>query len=106
MDSNDPIYEIYLPLSYNDGSIVEKEKFNLTRDELIERFGGLTSTPPGFPLLGWWHSPQGVMEDNIVMWRVVTENDDDVFFLEYKQMLKRRFIQEEVFIVKTLGEAL
>ena len=102
----DPIYEIYLPLNYNDGNPIEEEKYSLTRGELIDRFGGLTSTPPGFPLLGWWHSPQGVMEDKNVMLRVVTQNDDDVFFLEYQQMLKRRFIQEKIYIVKTPGEAL
>lgn len=106
MDSADPIYEIYLPLTYNDGSIIEDEKFRLTRDELVDRFGGLTNTPPGFPLQGWWHSPQGVVADNIVIWRVVTQDDDDVFFLEYQQMLEQRFIQKKVYIVKTQGEAL
>ncbi len=106
MDSTDPIYEIYLPLTYNDGNIIEDGKFSLTRGELIDRFGGLTSTPPGFPLLGWWHSPQGVMEDTLVMWRVVTQDDDDVFFHEYQQVLEQRFIQKKVYIVKTQGEAL
>ncbi|MFC2011027.1 hypothetical protein ACFLUR_01900 [Chloroflexota bacterium] len=102
----DPIYEIYLPLTYNDGSLIEEEKFSLTRNELVGRFGGLTNTPPGLPLQGWWHSPQGVVEDNIVIWRVVTPDDDDIFLREYQRTLEQRFIQDKVYIVKTQGEAL
>ncbi len=103
----DPIYDIHLPLTYNDGNVIEEEKFTLTRDELVDRFGGMTSTPPGFPLVGYWYSPLGVVvEDNIVIWRVVSPEDDDIFFHEYQQMLEKRFIQDKVYIIKTQGEAL
>ncbi len=103
----DPIYDIHLPLTYNNGNVIEEEKFTITRDELVTRFGGMTSTPPGFPLLGYWYSPQGVVvEDNIVVWRIVTPVDDDIFFNEYQQRLKKRFIQDTIFILKTQGEAL
>jgi len=102
----DPIYEIYLPLTYNDGRPIEKEKFSVTRDELVGRFGGLTSTPPGFPLEGWWHSLYGVVRDDITIWTVFTQVDDDLFFLEYKETLKQRFIQEDIFLMKIPAEAL
>jgi hypothetical protein len=103
---NDPLYELYLPLTYNDGRPVEKGKFNITRRELISRFGGLTSTPPGFPLQGWWHSAQGVVKDEIVIWTVLTQNDEDPFFLNYKETLKQRFDQEEIFLLKIPADAL
>jgi len=102
----DPIYEIYLPLRYSDGHPIEEEKFGLTREELVGRFGGLTSTPPGFPLEGWWRSLHGVVRDDIAIWTVVTQVDDDLFFLEYKETLKQRFIQEDIFLVKVPGETL
>ena len=35
-------YEILLPLNYNDGSLIEPEKFDETAEELCERFGGET----------------------------------------------------------------
>jgi len=105
-DDTDPIYEIYLPLTYNDGKPIEKEKFGLTREELVDRFGGVTSTPPGFPLEGWWHSPHGVVRDDIMIWTVVTQIDDDLFFLKYKETLKQRFIQEDIQLMKILGDAL
>ena len=105
-DENDPLYQIYLPLTYNDGRPIEKEKFQLTRQELITRFGGLTSTPPGFPLQGWWQSTQSVVMDDIVIWTVLTQADEDQFFLKYKDILKQRFAQEEVFLVKIPGDAL
>lgn len=38
-------YEILLPLRYNDGTPVESEKFQQTKEELLERFQGLTIDP-------------------------------------------------------------
>lgn len=35
-------FEILLPLNYNDGRIIEREKFALTHRELIRRFGATT----------------------------------------------------------------
>jgi len=105
-DDVDPLYELYLPLTYNDGRPIEKDKFNLTRQELTSRFGGLTSTPPGFPLKGWWHSAQGIVEDDIVILTILTQDDEDQFFLNYKETLRQRFAQEEIHLVKIPGEAL
>jgi hypothetical protein len=36
-------YEILLPLLYNNGLKIEKEKFLITNKELIERFGATTT---------------------------------------------------------------
>lgn len=105
-DETDPLYQLYLPLTYNDGRPIEKQKFHLTRQELTTRFGGLTSTPPGFPLQGWWHSTQGIVMDDIVIWTILTQDDEDQFFLNYKETLRQRFAQEEIFLVKIPGEAL
>ena len=105
-DEGDPLYQLYLPLTYNDGRSIEEEKFNLTRQELIDRFGGLTTTPPGFPLEGWWHSAGMVVRDDIVMWTVVTQSDENEFFVAYKELLKQRFVQDMIYVVKISGEAL
>lgn len=106
LDETDPLYQLYLPLNYNDGSPIEEEKFNLTRQELVTRFGGLTNTPPGFPLQGWWQSAGTVVRDDIVIWTVVTQGDENGFFYTYKDLLKQRFVQEEIYIVKIPAEAL
>ena len=36
-------YEILLPLFYNDGKRIEKEKFLVTHKELVEKFGAATT---------------------------------------------------------------
>ena len=38
-------YEILLPTRYNDTTPVEPEKFFETQEELVARFGGLTTSP-------------------------------------------------------------
>jgi hypothetical protein len=35
-------FEILLRLNYNDGTLIEAEKFDKTAEELCERFGGVT----------------------------------------------------------------
>ena len=35
-------YEILLPLMYNDGTVIEKEKFDQTNEELLSEFGAVT----------------------------------------------------------------
>jgi hypothetical protein len=39
-------YEILLPLQYNDGTPVEPETFQETRQELVRRFGALNMDAP------------------------------------------------------------
>ncbi|MBA7660658.1 hypothetical protein ES703_68662 [subsurface metagenome] len=106
LGETDPLYQLYLPLTYNDGSPIEEGKFNMTRQELVTRFGGLTTTPPGFPLQGWWQSAGAVVRDDIVVWTVVTQGDENGFFQTFKQLLRERFAQEEIYIVKIPAEAL
>ena len=35
-------FEILLPLNYNDGRLIEPEKFDQTAEEFCDRFGGVT----------------------------------------------------------------
>ena len=101
-----PLYEIYLPLAYNDRCPVEQEKLNLTRQELIDRFTGLTSTPPRYPLQGWWHSEHALVRDDIIIYTVLTQEDENGFFKWYKEVLRQRFRQEEIFILKIPAHSL
>ncbi len=36
-------YEILLPLLYNDGTKIEKEKFLIINEELLDKFGATTT---------------------------------------------------------------
>lgn len=35
-------FEILLPLNYNDGTLIEPEKFDQTAEDLCDRFGAVT----------------------------------------------------------------
>jgi len=93
-------YEILLPLRHNDGREVEAEKLLLTKNELIQKFGALTVDP--HPLEGRWTQSGVTYEDMLLKYTVDVERDTDEiqqFFREYKERLKQRFVQLDVWII-------
>lgn len=100
-------YDIYLPLQYNNGEWIEDAKFEQTRSELFERFGGLTYIMREFPLRGIWGQDSQVYQDFIVIYTVIdfsSSEETTHFFVEYKEILKFRFEQEEILItVQDMG---
>ena len=92
-------YEVLLPLRYNDGTPVEPEKFVETRRELFERFRGLTAD--FVPLTGYWIDPTDtVVEDQLVRLVVDVTDTPDIrdFFVQWKERLRERFSQSEIWI--------
>lgn len=91
-------YEILLPLKYNDGSPVEPEKFQETRRELVEQFSALTMDAP--PVSGLWVSGGREYQDELIRFVVDTEAtaETDAFFQTFKERLKDRFQQIEIWI--------
>ena len=91
-------YEILLPLRYNDGSPIEPEKFEQTRVELIAQFQGATFDPQ--PVRGFWVQQGMEYEDLLV--RVIVDVEDTLeaytFFTHFKETLKERFRQLEIWI--------
>jgi hypothetical protein len=92
-------YEILLPLTHNDGRPVAPEKFRQTQDELIDRFNG-ASLLPG-TVRGFWVHEGSRYEDESLQIRVDagTTRGDRQFFVRFKEKLKERFEQIEVYIV-------
>ena len=91
-------YEILLPLKYNDGTPVEPEKFQQTRRELVGQFGALTMDTQ--PVSGLWVSGGQEYTDQLIRFVVDTEttSDTDEFFRNFKERLKERFRQIEIWI--------
>lgn len=93
-------YEILLPLRHNDGREVEAEKLLQTKNELIQKFGALTVDP--HPLEGRWTQRGVTYEDRLLKYTVDVERDTDEiqrFFREYKEQLKQRFEQLDIWII-------
>ena len=71
--------EIYLPLDYNDGQPIPESKYLSLQQELLSRFGGVTSVQRQFPLQGVWQSGREVFHNRVVVFTVMS------FRVEYEQ---------------------
>jgi hypothetical protein len=91
-------YEILLPLRFNDGETVPDELFGLTIQELRAQFGSISSETQ--VIRGLWEHQGELSRDELV--RVfldvpdTPENRD--FFVKYKEELKARFRQLEIWM--------
>jgi len=80
-------YELYVPLTLNDGSPVNPAILVHLRERLLERFGGLTFFPQ--PNEGFWTFGGVTYRDEIVIYRVLTQQTRATrkFFRELKEEL-------------------
>lgn len=99
-------YELYLPLTYNDGSPIEPEKIESIGEQLLREFGGVTFFPQ--PNEGLWRVGPVTFRDQVVIFRVLTEDDRMArrFFRAMKESLKIELQQEEILIVEKDAEVL
>lgn len=90
------LVQILLPLHLCDGSDVPAAFFAEVRDELTQRFGGVTAYTRS-PATGLWKRPEAEVErDQVIMVEVVVETFDREWWITYRDRLARRFNQEEI----------
>lgn len=91
-------YEMLLPLKFNDGSPVDPELFEQTREELIAQFGAI-AVQPGV-VHGVWIHQGNRYEDELL--RLVIDVEDSPesqqFLVSFKAVLLERFQQIEIYI--------
>ena len=87
------LIQILLPVTETPESAT---RFRTTRDELAERFGGVTAYTRS-AAEGLWTSPEGDEErDLVVMVEVFTEQFDRTWWGAYGRRLAERFEQKEI----------
>ncbi|HJT30519.1 MAG TPA: hypothetical protein VJ783_00525 [Pirellulales bacterium] len=91
-------FEILLPLFYNDGRPVEREKFIETDDEIVRLFGA-TSTDSVL-VRGRWVYQSTVFHDQLVRVRIDAEETAENWqaMRTLKETLKTRFDQLDIWI--------
>lgn len=92
-------YEIVLPTRHNDGSPVAEENHLWVGEQLAEHFGAYTFEP--HPVRGVW-TREGVRfeENNLRVFVDVEDTPEHAeFFVRFKQSLKERFRQIDIWIV-------
>lgn len=87
------LIQILLPLYDNEGKPFGQELFLRVRDELSERFGGIT-TYMRSPARGLWkETRETTVHDDIVIYEVMVENLDRDWWHGYRQQLTVIFRQ-------------
>lgn len=108
--------EIQLPLFYNqqpneiERKKIERPKFVLTYDELYKMFDGVNTS--NAPIMGAYKSKKTGkrIDDSNIVFTVLIDSEDRMTIHKiqgikqlqnYKEQLKQRFDQEEIFMVAT-----
>jgi len=85
-------------LNYNDGTGIEPEKFDQTAEELSERFGGITQDR--VLIVGSWKYGGTRYRDDLMRIRIDTNDPAaTAFFKVYKELLKERLQQIDIWII-------
>jgi mRNA-degrading endonuclease YafQ of YafQ-DinJ toxin-antitoxin module len=87
------LIQILLPLYDNEGKPFSQDEFLRVRDELSERFGGIT-TYMRSPARGLWKETRDTtVQDDIVIYEVMTSELDRTWWQGYREQLTLNFRQ-------------
>ena len=92
------LVQMLLPLYDNERRRVPPARFVEVRDELTERFGGVTAFVRS-PAQGTWKEEDGAVDrDDVVMCEVVVEELERGWWAAYRESLESRFGQREIML--------
>src|SRR3954451_4627059 len=91
------LIQILLPLYDNAGEPLPPELFSDVRQELADRFGGLT-TYSRAPAQGLWKDEGETHHDDIVVFEVMAAELDAARWRDYRRTLETKFRQRELVI--------
>lgn len=95
------LVEIFLPLNTNDGTPQPAELFRRVGEQMADQFGGVTAftrnPAKGFSL----QEGNERAEDDVIVYEVMVEAVDRLWWQSYKRDLEERFHQEEILIRAT-----
>lgn len=92
------LIEIFLPVYDQNGVELPAPLYARTRDELVERFGGLTAHSRT-PAHGLWRTEEGeVVRDDVVVYEVIAERVERRWWSDYRKTLERRFAQQALMV--------
>jgi len=92
------LVQILLPQYDNDGEPFPQHLFAATRQELVDRFGGLTAYVRA-PARGVWQADDGtVARDDIVIFEVMADGLDRAWWKQFRVRLEGRFRQDTLIV--------
>jgi len=92
------LVQILLPVYDNDGRKFSQKEFAAVRDDLTERFGGIT-TYVRSPARGLWKETRdSTVQDDIVIYEIMSDTLDRSWWHNYRKELSAAFRQEVLII--------
>ena len=92
------LIQLLLPLHDNTNKAFPKSHFNRVREDLTDRFGGVTAFVRS-PAIGLWKEGNDeVNRDEVVMFEVMADQLDKDWWATYRNQLQEQFRQDEVLI--------
>jgi hypothetical protein len=91
------LIQILLPLYDNDGEPLPDRLYAGVREELSQRFGGLTAFTRA-PAEGLWKDAGETKRDDIVVFEVMVEAVDAAWWRSYRRRLEQAFRQDAIVI--------
>ena len=94
------LIEVFLPLTFPDGTGVPESLMAIVQAELTERFGGVTVYARA-PADGVWKGSGGVERDALVVLEIMTDELDKDWWSGFRHRGEALFRQEELVIRAT-----
>ena len=96
-------YDVFLPLTFNDGRSVPDGHFDAVERRLLAQFDGLTSQMREFPLKGIWQGETRLYLDQVIVMTALDfrPRGSARFIAELKRTLLQEFDQLEILITES-----
>src|SRR5262245_3920769 len=96
-------YDLYLPLTFNDGKAVPDRLFASVEKRLLARFRGLTAQEREFPLKGIWQGKRKLYFDQVIVMIVFDyrRRGSPQFLAALKKSLLVEFDQLEILLTES-----
>src|SRR3954466_7805308 len=92
------LVQLLLPLHDDRGKPFPRSHYRALRDELTERFGGLTAYSRA-PAEGLWDSgDEGWQRDDIIIYEVMVSDLERTWWSEFRSRLEKQFHQDELVV--------
>jgi hypothetical protein len=91
------LVQIFLPLYDNTGKRFPARLYAREREQLAERFGGITAHMQA-PAKGLWKDGSKTHKDDLVIFEVMLRKVDRKWWSHYRHLLQKRFKQKELLV--------
>lgn len=100
------LIQILLPLQDNEGKPYPRAIFDVLRESLTRRFGGVTAFMRSPAQGAWMEEDRSVNHDDVVVMEVMALQLDRVWWAEWRCRLEREMGQKEIVVRATRIERL